>query len=72
MAAKGLNRGWPAKLKAMAEMLFERDQQAFPGRWLYLSWMQDARKWKKGGTGKGKGAEGSLKYPHSPAIGPLA
>lgn len=72
MAAKGLNRGWPAKLKAMAEMFFGRDQEAFPGRWLYLSWMQDARKWRKGETGKGKGAEGSLKAPHSTAISSLA
>lgn len=31
MAAKGLNRGWAAKLKEVAEMFLGKDQQAFAG-----------------------------------------
>ena len=58
MAAKGLNRGWPAKLKEVAERFLRKDQQAFPERWFYLR-CQMPRKWQKGETRTGKGAAGS-------------
>lgn len=70
MAAKGLNRGWPAKLEEMAEMFLQKDQQAFPGRWIYLSRMPDPRNGGKQRLEQGRELREAHKGPLIPL--PLA